>query len=49
MKTLKDFTIKEFYRYQDIISEEQPSVYDLLTLFDYDLEDMSISDMRNGK
>ena len=49
MKKLKDFTIKEFYRYQDIISEEQPSVYDLLTLFGYDLEDMSIEEMRNAE
>lgn len=49
MKQLKDFTIKEFYRYQDIISESEPSVYDLLTLFGYDLEDMSISDMRNAE
>lgn len=49
MKELSNFTLKEFERYKDIVSETEVDIYDLLTVFGYDLDDMDVSDLRKAQ
>lgn len=44
-KELKQLTINEFGRYQEILKEEEPDILEILELFGYDIDNMSISDM----
>ena len=49
MKQLSEFTIKEFSQYQELLEEETPDQYAILELFGYDIDKMSIKELKRAQ
>lgn len=48
-KQLSELTIKEFEFYQELLKETKQDLAEILKLFGYDVEDMTISEMRKAE